>query len=420
MKTKTELGRRAFVERLAASCLGVSVLPALGKAAVPSGKARNVIYLYMTGGMSHLDTFGVAPGAETMGPTKTIQTSADGVFVSEYLPTVARHMHHGVVINSMASTQGAHEPGNYFAHTSYTARGGTRHPGLGAWLQKFEGKGNPSLPGSVVITTDSRHPGAGFFEASFTPLMIQDAAEGLQNSRRLGAMSEADQNYRLALAGELDAPFRKANPHAAVRAHGEMYREAIGLMNSSDLTAFDLDAESSASREAYGADRFGQGCLLARRLVEHGVRFVEVTLGNWDTHVDNFLRTPERCASLDRGLGALLEDLEQRGLLNETLVVLATEFGRTPVVNGNGGRDHYPQAFSNVLWGGGVLGGQVYGKTDRGIEITENRVTIPDFNATIAHALGLPLETILYSPTMRPFTVANKGKPVNAILSKGI
>lgn len=417
MKPTSEPSRRAFVERLAASCLGVGLLPGLGKAAAPAGKARNVIYLYMTGGMSHLDTFGVVPGADTMGQTGTIPTSADGVFISEHLPTVARHMHRGVVINSMASTQGAHEPGNYFAHTSYTARGGTRHPGLGAWLQKFEGKGNSGLPGSVVITTDSRHPGAGFFEPAFAPLMIQDAADGLQNSRRLGIMSEADQDYRLALAGELDAPFRKAHPHPAVHAHGEMYREAIALMKSRDLVAFDLAAEPAASRDAYGANRFGQGCLLARRLVEHGLRFVEVTLGGWDTHVDNFVRTPELCAILDRALGALLTELDDKGLLDETLVVLATEFGRTPVVNGNGGRDHYPQAFTNVLWGGGVRGGQVYGKTDRGIEITENRVFVPDFNATIAHALGLPLETVLYSPAKRPFTIADKGKPVAAIFS---
>jgi uncharacterized protein (DUF1501 family) len=418
---RTDPGRRAFLETLAKTCLGVTVLPAAGLAAEKASSARqiatakNVIYLYMTGGMSHLDTFGVVPGADTMGPTKTIPTSADGVLVSEHLPNVARQMHHGAIINSMVSTQGAHEPGNYFAHTSYSARGGARHPSLGAWLTKFQGRGNPTLPGSVVVTPDSRHPGGGFFEASFAPLIIQDAAMGLQNSHRLGIMTEGDLDYRLALTASLEEPFRAAYPHPAVRAQGDTFREALTVMKSADLVAFDIDAESAETRAAYGNDRFSQGCLLARRLVEHGVRSVEVTLGTWDTHVDNFLKTPELCATLDRALAALLADLERLGLLSTTLVVLATEFGRTPFINGNGGRDHHPQAFTTVLWGGGIRGGQVYGKTDRGIEVVEKRVTIPDFNASIAYGLGLPLDTVLYSPAKRPFTIADKGQPVTAL-----
>jgi uncharacterized protein (DUF1501 family) len=167
--------------------------------------------------------------------------------------------------------------------------------------------------------------------------------------------------------------------------------------------------------DLYGNDSFGQGCLLARRLVEHGVRFVEVNLGGWDMHQDIYTRLPEKLSTLDQGLGALLGDLDGRGLLEDTLVVLTSEFGRTPKINQNSGRDHYPKAFSSVLWGGGVNGGQVYGKTDKGIEVTENKVTVPDFNATIAYALGLPLDTVLYSPSKRPFTVADKGQPVTAL-----
>ena len=160
-------------------------------------------------------------------------------------------------------------------------------------------------------------------------------------------------------------------------------------------------------REAYGDDAFGQGCLLARRLVENNVRFVEVSLGGWDTHQGNFVRVPERCDILDRGLATLLEDLHRRGLLDETLVVVATEFGRTPDINQNVGRDHYPKAFSCMLAGGGVKGGTIYGKTDKeGREVAENKVMVPDLNATIGYGLGLPLDHVLYSPSKRPFTVA--------------
>ena len=423
-----ELTRRSFVMNAAKTCLGVSVLNALAPRGMAApfegsskakqiGTAKNVIYLYMSGGMTHLDTFGCVPGADTMGDTKTIATSADGVQIGEMLPNTAKHMHHGVIINSLTSTQGAHAQGNYFQHTGYTMRGATRHPSMGAWLQKFQGKGNTALPGSVIITGDSKHPGGGFFEAAFQPLIVNNPAAGLQNSKRLASLTESDFDYRLNLSAKLDQGFRSAYNYNNVKAYSDVYRDAVSVMKSEDLVAFDLGKEDESMHDLYGNDSFGQGCLLARRLVEHGVRFVEVTLGGWDMHQDIYARLPEKAATLDQGLSALLGDLDRRGLLNDTLVVLTSEFGRTPKINQNSGRDHYPKAFSSVLWGGGVNGGQVYGKTDKGIEVTDNKVTVPDFNATIAYALGLPLDAVLYSPSKRPFTVADKGQPITGIFA---
>ena len=421
----SEPSRRQFVLGIAKSCLGVSVLPLLNSKAsaafegsskakqIPT--ARNVIYLYMSGGMSHLDTFGVSPGADTMGDTQCIPTSADGIQLGDGLPTVAKFMHHGVVINSMTSTQGAHEQGNYFQHTGYTMRGATRHPTMGAWLQKFQGKGNPDLPGTVVISGDSKHPGGGFFEASFQPLVLNDPSAGLQYSTRPAALAESDFDYRLNLSAKLNADFEKTYNQSAVRAYSDVYKDAVKVMKSADLTAFDLNAESAELQSEYGDTNFGQGCLLARRLIEHGVRFVEVSLGGWDMHQDIYARLPEKISELDKALGALLGDLERRGLLSDTLVVLTSEFGRTPKINQNSGRDHYPNAFSSALWGGGVKGGQIYGKTDKGIEVTENKVNVPDLNATIGYALGLPLDQVLFSPTKRPFTVADKGQPLTTL-----
>lgn len=425
-----DISRRRFVQGAASTFLGVGMLPAtealLSGSAFAAGEkasterqvatAKRVIYLYMSGGMTHLDTFDVKPGAETQGPTKAIKTSADGVQISEYLPRLAKHMHHGAIVNSLNSKTGAHQQANYLMHTSYEMRGTIQHPGMGAWMLKFLGRDNQTLPANVVIGGASRHPGAGFFESRFGPVMIGDPNRGLQYVK--SSLKEEDFSYRLGLSDKLSKKFREEYGRKDVRAYTAMYDDAVKLMESPDLEAFDIRKESEATREAYGDDRFGQGCLLARRLVESGVRFVEVGLGGWDTHQANFVRAPERCDILDRGISALIADLEKRGLLNDTLIVVASEFGRTPRINQNVGRDHFPKAFSGLLVGGGIAGGQKYGKTDEtGENVIENPVDPADFNATIGYALGLPLNQVLYSPSKRPFTVAQNGKPLTQLFA---
>ena len=236
--------------------------------------------------------------------------------------------------------------------------------------------------------------------------------------RQAGLVAEAQAN-RMKLAAEFDAPFMKNfGGQRAVAAQTEVYDGAFKMMASRDIEAFDLTKESAALRDNYGRNAFGQGCLLARRLAERGVGYVEVGLHGWDTHVNNFIVTPDLSAELDRGLSALVSDLEARGLLKDTLVVLATEFGRSPRINTSLGRDHYPRAFSAALFGGGVKRGFAYGATNAtGEEVAADSMTIPDFNATIGLAMGLPLDQIVYSPTQRPFRMADKGKPVAAILA---
>lgn len=422
---RSDATRREFISGAAKTFLGVTAATQLGgKAfAVPGENtsplkqvptARNVIYLYMTGGMSHLDTFDPKPdNADVMGLTKTINTKVAGIRLSENIPLIARQADKLAIIRGMVSNQGAHEQGNYFMHTSYTLRSSIRHPAMGAWMQKFQDRGNPSLPGSVMIGNDSRHPGAGFFESRYSPLMINDPESGISNVRVNQWFTQERFESRLDVAKQLDRSFASKYDLKNVRAYSDMYDDAVKMMKSNELKAFDLDDEPGALREKYGRDRFGQGCLLARRLVEHGVRFVEVTFGSWDTHNANFTRVPDLCEELDAGMSTLLSDLESRGLLNETLVVLTTEFGRTPDINANDGRDHHPAGFTCVLAGGGIRGGQVHGATDaRGDKVADGQVTIPEFNATIAYAIGLPLDQVLYSPSKRPFTVADKGKPV--------
>ncbi|CAN5857479.1 DUF1501 domain-containing protein [soil metagenome] len=425
-----ELSRRQFVARTASTMLGVGLLPEVftskaNAAFEGSSKlkqaatAKNVIYLYMSGGQSHMDTWDPKEGVETAGPTKPIKTSADGVRISEYLPLTAQQMHHATVINSLTSTQGAHEQGNYMMHTSYTLRGTIRHPGMGAWLNVFQpGTGNSTLPNYVYVGNDSRHPGAGFFPAVNGPLFVNNPENGIKNVKLQKNLSDEHFQKRMAFADDLDKEFRTTFPHRNVKAYSDMYDDAISMMKSEDLKAFDLTEETEVTRKAYGPEAFGQGCLLARRLVERGVRFVEVSLGGWDTHNANFVRVPELCEVLDKALSSLIGDLYSRGLLDETLIVVTSEFGRTPDINQNVGRDHYPKVFSGLMAGGGIKGGFTYGKSDKeGREVAENKVEIPDVNATIAYALGLPLDQIIYSPSKRPFTLADKGQPITEIFA---
>lgn len=414
-----ELGRRRFLAVAAKGLLGVGLLPGVFAASpIAAGRARRIIYLYMDGGMSHVDTLDPKAG-EVAGPTKSVPSSADGIRLSEHLGRTARMMRLGTVVRSLTSNQGAHEQGNYFMHTSYQQRGTISHPSLGAWLSHFRGPGNASLPPSVYIGNASRHPGAGFFPPTHAPLFVNNPEGGLRDVVRPAGLSVDMQSARLRLAAELDAPFLATyGSQRAVAAQTEAYDGAFRLMASKDLEAFDLGRETVRLREDYGRNPFGQGCLLARRLSERGVGYVEVGLHGWDTHVNNFVVTPELCDQLDRGLAALLADLEARGLLRETLVVLATEFGRTPRINANLGRDHYPRAFSAAVFGGGFKAGYAHGATDAtGEEVADAALGIPDFNATLALALGLPIEQVVFSPSQRPFRLADKGKPVTALLA---
>lgn len=427
-----EMTRRHFMNIAARSMLGVRVMPYLGGLAslvaradgatsAPGATASSVIYLFMSGGMSHLDTFDPKPKRkDLMGRTEVIGSRADGIQVSGFLPKSAAVMDKVCVINSMTSTDGAHEHGSYILHTSFPMRGTVEHPALGAWVIKLGGKLKQDIPGFVAIDTPAELSSAGFFGPTYGAAPIGDPKQGLQDCRPPSSVSEADFQRRLALADRLNRNFHEKFPHEDVAAYSSLYEQAVRLMKSEDLKAFNIESETAATKELYGPSRFAQGCLLARRLVEHGVRFVEVTLGGWDTHFDNFTAVEARCAEFDQAYAALIGDLASRGLLEKTLVVVGTEFGRTPEIQeqNRAGRDHHPGAFSCVLAGGGVKGGFKYGATDgSGKKVRENHVKIPDLNATIAHALGLELDKKIQSPSKRPFTIADQGVPVLGVFA---
>jgi hypothetical protein len=407
--------RREFMLRSAKTALGVSVLSQFDQlhgasAPVPSGvggKAKSVIYLYMAGGMSHIDTFD-PKGGDTKGYATPVSTSAD-FQLGGYMTNLAKQADKITVIRSMTTKTGVHEGGNYLMHTGYEQRGTIVHPSLGAWGQHFLGK-KGTLPASVTISGGGNHPGAGFFPPAFSPIPISNPEAGLQN--RAPTVAEKTFQKRVELMNEFDSAFRAKFVTSDVRDYNGFYEETLKLLKSDELKAFDIVQESAEAKALYGSSTFGKGCLLARRLVQNGVRFVEVQVGGWDMHnnIDNAMNTVGK--TMDSVFAALLKDLKATGLLDSTLVVLGSEFGRTPKINENSGRDHYP-VFSTVLAGGGVKGGYIHGSTDaEGRAITDKQVTVADFIATIGAAMGLPITEITYSPSGRPFTVGDKGKAV--------
>ncbi|MEI8383070.1 MAG: DUF1501 domain-containing protein [Planctomycetota bacterium] len=442
LKSLDELNRRSLLEYAARTMLGVTVLPGAlafgadgkeekkknegkkssgaGKANSPGGTAKHVIFLYMNGAMTHLDTFDLKPGRETQGETKGISTSVPGMQFGQTLPELAKLAGDMAVIRSLHTETGDHEGGRYLLRTSYKEIASIRHPGMGAWALKINGRLNRTLPDNVLIGGEARHPGAGFLEPAFTPVPIGDPNSGLQNTATPKYLTEASFEKRMELIDKFDEGFRKKYPQKQVEAYGEFYRQANQLVHSEELKAFDLNQEKAEVRDKYGRDQFGQGCLLARRLVEHNVRFIEIGLGGWDMHTDIYQtdKLPRVSGILDRAASVLIADLKAKGLLQKTLVVMATEFGRTPRINQNAGRDHHPGAFSAFMAGGGIKGGRFYGKSDKdGFSAEEDDVTIADFNATIGHALGLPLDKEFFSKSGRPFKVAHDGKPVTALFS---
>jgi uncharacterized protein (DUF1501 family) len=421
--------RRSFMASAAKSLLGVGCAGTLTNTALNSiasaaalypvnGKAKSVIYLYMTGAMSHLDTFDPKPGTESAGETTPGRTRIPGVTISDKLPKLAYLMNGISLVRSLTTETGDHQQGEYMMKTSYKPLNSIRHPGLGAWATHVLGKQNTKLPGNVLVGSGVGHPASGFLPASIAPVPVPNPARGLQNTESPNYITDEQFRRRMSLATQFDSKFKQAHESQLIDAYDQTYREAIKLMSSSELQVFDIQKEKSEIREFYGNNKIGQGCLLARRLVEKGVRFVEVEYGGWDHHDNLYTRLPDMATNLDNALGALLKDLASKSMLNEVLVVLATEFGRTPKINENAGRDHHPGVFSGLLCGAGIQGGSVYGSSDeKGQSVDEDPVYPEDFNATIAKAMGLPLDQEFYAPNGRPFRICNNGEPIEDILA---
>ncbi|TWU60086.1 hypothetical protein Poly51_03600 [Rubripirellula tenax] len=421
--------RRQFMQNIAKQTLGVSfagtvLTPGLfgetsaHAAATPVGKAKHVIYMFMDGAMTHLDTFDPKVGVEEAGETKPIQTRVPGMMFGDRFPKLAYLAGAIAVVRSLSTETGAHDQGKYLMRTSYKQLNSIQHPAMGAWMVAEQGRLNKELPGNYVIGSGNRHPGAGFLEAAHSPVPIPNPAAGLQNTSLPNYLPAELFSRRLTLAGKFDEAFQSKRENTVVAAYNQLYSEARRLMGSEHLKVFDIKQEPEKVREAYGNNSLGQACLLARRLVQGGARFVEVNSGGWDMHTELYSSMDTKAEQLDTALGSLLRDLHQCGLLGETLIVLTTEFGRSPKMNVNGGRDHHPGAFCSLLAGAGINGGQVYGESDaKGFSVAKDQVSVSDFNRTIAAAAGLPLDEERFAPNGRPFKIGGDGDPIAALLA---
>jgi hypothetical protein len=375
-------------------------------AAVPGGgKARQVVFLYMIGGASQFETVDPKPGTSNGGPTVAIPTAIPGVQIADSLPRLAKQMGDVCLVRSVTSREGNHDRARYLLHTGYVPNPTVQHASLGAVVSHEKGDAESEIPAYVSIGGPGA--GAGYLGVHHAPFVVQDAEKPLANVDLPSGLTRGRRDARLEMRARLDERFGKQRGLALPEAQEAMYARARRLMDSKQLVAFDLDQEKASTREAYGSSKFGQGCLLARRLVEADVPFVEVMMGGWDTHDDNFNRVKALNADLDRGMTQLIQDLKSIGRLESTLVVWVGDFGRTPRITATDGRGHYPQAWSLMLAGGGVRGGRAIGATDAGGEaVQEDPVTVPDLFASFCHALAVdPRKT--FHTNGRPITIAD-------------
>lgn len=420
---KNAESRRDFITKTASMLLGVSALSFDEKLLASGankflGKAKHIIYIYMNGGMSHLDTFD-PKDSDNNGGVKPINTIVPNLTVSKYFPNLAKFAPDFSLVRGMSSRTGAHAQGQYLMRTSYPKNSLIVHPGMGAITSNLLGKQHGTIPDNVLISGDSNHPKEGYLNKRFSPLPILNPNEGLRFSKK--SVEDSIFNKRLAALNFLNSNFDKTFSSSDIKSNTDLYDETVKLLSSKDLDIFDLKKESQNIRDSYGNSSFGQGLLLARRLVENGVRFVEVDLGGWDMHVNIATAMEERSSFVDKALAFLFEDLKSRGLLNETLVVVATEFGRTVEgenqgLNKNLGRDHHPGAFS-CLVGGCEIGGKVVGATDnKGSKVIESPTSIGQLNSTIGYLIGIKPDFVWHSPNGRPFTTGNGEKVIDKLV----
>jgi uncharacterized protein (DUF1501 family) len=359
-------------------------------------KHKSCILLWMDGGPSQTDTFDPKPEAASAihGDVAAIETSAPGIQVSEHFPQLARWMHRAALLRGMSTAEADHGRARIYMHTGYKPGfGGVAYPGLGSTVSAEIGDSDSPLPNFVVTGKPLNKydvlRDAGYRGPRHQPLVLSDLSHGLENAAPSVATGEF--NRRVGLLEELEQEFVRSSKSVHARGHEAGITAALRLMRSDLRQAFDLSLEKSASREAYGESDFGRGCLLARRLIEAGVAFVEVYLSNWDSHMRDVAdQTRTLVRQVDQGTSALIGDLHDRGLLDDTLIVWMGEFGRTPRINTYGGRDHYAKAWTTALFGGGIRGGQAIGSTDgQGMEVRDRPISAADFFATICRLLGI-------------------------------
>ncbi|MCA9174534.1 MAG: DUF1501 domain-containing protein [Planctomycetales bacterium] len=421
MKIPQGMSRRHFMRHMAAATAFTAPALSLGHslrthAATLKSNRKSAIMLWMGGGPSTIDIWDLKPGAATGGPFRPIATSGNAQ-ICEHMPLMAKQMHNMAIIRSMSTREADHNRGRYYMHTGYVPNPNVEHPSYGAVLSHElmdQRGGGLEIPPFVSVGGGSVGP--GFLGMAWAPFTVSSNGQvrnlemGLDDSRLMQRM------YALDL---IEKGFISQNRGAAAGDHQDILKKTLNLMTSEQMAAFKVATEPEPVKERYGNTNFGRGCLMARRLVEAGVPFIEVDLGGWDNHQNIHTTLADtKLPELDQAMSALVEDLEQRGLLQDTAIIWMGEFSRTPRINGNAGRDHWARAWSVVVGGGGMNGGIAVGETNsEGTRVETEPYTSQDVMASVCKALGISLETTFTSKSGRPMKIANSGKVIRELFA---
>jgi hypothetical protein len=413
------VSRRRFVSQFAgvAALLGMPVnrlVAAIGSAHAP--KAESVILFWNGGGMSHIDTWDPKPGRPVAGEFDPIKTSADGIQISEIFPELAKQMHHCSIIRSIAGTNGDHGRATYELQTSFPQNPALVHPGMGSFVVNQMNQ-TGDLPSYISI--GGMAPRAGYLGQRCEAYYIGLPGERDPYLAFPEAINQVQGNRRLDILARMNTRTSQSLAARDLKEADVALKNAVSLMKSPALSAFDLDKENPKTLERYGQTEFGRGALLAKKLTETGVRFVQVNRGGFDNHTDVFPAMRNHGSVMDPALASLIEDLAASGRLEKTLVIMLSEFGRTPQINKTAGRDHHARVFSCLIAGGGVKGGRVIGSSDKdGMEPADRPVQVPDLHASVCHALGVDHTKELTTPLGRPMKLVKEGaKPVMELFS---
>ncbi|MFP6667355.1 MAG: DUF1501 domain-containing protein [Pirellulales bacterium] len=408
--------RRSLLAAGSASILGLSVRDLLAlEGTAHEAKAEHVILFWNGGGMSHLDTWDPKPGRPTQGEFDPIETSVPGIQISQIFPQLAKQIHHCSLIRSIAGTQGAHGRATYHLQTSYLPSGNLRHPGVGS-VAVHELPKAGDLPAYISISGQA--PRASYLGQRCEAYYVTQPGDKDPYLSFPESIVETRGNKRLELLAKYNKRFAGGSTDRRLTASEASIQDAVKLMRSPALEAFELSKVPQKTIDRYGDTTFGRGALLAKRLIERDVRFVQVNRGGFDTHSNNFPAMTNRGDVMDPALASLVEDLAATGRLKKTLIIMISEFGRTPRVNDNAGRDHWPGVFSCFMAGGGIVGGSVIGSSDEDGGTPKDRpVQVPDLHATICHSLGIDPNKEVMTHLQRPMKLVDDGTPVSELFS---
>ncbi len=411
------MDRRSFVHAVSAGALAAGTLNFRDVMTLKAEDLRkegmSMILLFMQGAPSQFETFDPKPGTPNSGPTKAIKTAVPGIEIANGWEQTAKQMGEIAVIRSMTNKEGQHQRALYQLHTGYIPAGSVKHPSLGSNIAREIGDISSELPSIVSV---GRTIGAGFLGVDYEPFVVFNPAEMPQNTQL--TVEEKRFERRLGVLNKLQQDFAQTGGKQLVESQLKLYNKTSRMILSPKLKAFDISEEPANVQDRYGKTPFGQGCLLARRLVESGVTFVEVVLNGWDTHDDCFERVGKLAEQTDPAMAALISDLKDRGRLDSTLIVWMGEFGRTPKINPRGGRDHYPRVFNALMAGGGVKGGQIIGaSTKDGTAVEKDPVTVPDLFTSICKSMKVDPAKENISPQGRPLKIVDGGKPIEKLFA---